>query len=131
MKDDVLKKRRFIGVVNIVYLCETVGIVPQVEIDKKQEHVAGFGCTHLSQFDHNLSKQFVLSISCIVCFSIKGTIFLPFDIPDKMKLFRTLFSSLPNVGLDASQAKARGKEKANMQECRSDVDLMQPLQRLM
>jgi hypothetical protein len=38
---------------------------------------------------------------------------------------------LPNLGLDASQAKARVKEKANMQKCRSDVDFMQPLQRLM
>ena len=59
--------------VNTVYLFEFVGIVPQVEFDKKQEHLAGFGCTYLSQHHHNLST-FVLSISYINlgCFQTKS-----------------------------------------------------------
>ena len=55
---------------NIVYLFEFVGIVPQVEIDKKQEHFTGLGCTYLSQNHHNLSKHLALSILYInfACF---------------------------------------------------------------
>ena len=90
MKDNVLRKWRFMGVVNTVYLFESVGIVPQVEFDKKQEHLAGFGCTCVTtspQFVNILFYQFRILI--LVVFK-KNHILLQFDIPDKMKLFRTL-----------------------------------------
>lgn len=86
---------------------------------------------------HNITticQHFVLSISYINfgCFQTKSHfVTIWYSRQNETVQNINIVSSLPNLGLDASQAKARVKEKANMQKCRSDVDFMQPLQRLM